>query len=965
MRVLRGPSIAMQCTLVALLPACADRVRIDVPPEIAFLAMFATDTTQGEIMPASIEATTPLFPAHGEAPLIADHAGRTIVVGFTQAQIDNARSSPTPRMFDEPLAVAPSCGPRLPDPSWSTVLDSHRKSEVASGELPSLTATWIEPKCPRWAVDQQRIVSYCGDTACAPVRFTQRGCDLEVDTALCGHNFASLFALPDGRFCSRTTSTAICNVDTSEQIAGQASLTCGGGIMCALALQPGTEFGCANGVCSVGCTESFSDCNGVADDGCEANVKTSTTNCGECNHVCAPFEVCQDGVCRGILEVAIGGAHACARFTSGRVACWGDNTFGQLGNGTAGTPTIAARPVFVRGLETATKLVSGFAHSCAILSDSTVVCWGWNDYGQLGDGTMQSSARPHPVLNLENVMDLASGWTHACAIASGGAVFCWGDNSAGELGISGIEKALQPVRASVDPALQLALANGRSCAQLAGGTVPCWGNTTEHEHALDLGAQQIAAGESFVCARYLGGEVECSVDRFHVQALKNVSDLKASGDLVCAARSQGPIACWGVAFGQIFGTATGSSAPYAIPGSAGATSVAVGGGAALIGVDTACFVGSDGRTRCWGSDAYGLHGAGVGVRPGDVLPASRFAGAIAWCAGDGVCVLSASGSVQCFGTASSSAELLDDGVTVQGLGDVVQLACGGPTQCARTRSGAIECWGSNASGQLGDGTFTSRDAPKPVSLSGPAVDIAVGQQAACAVLMSGDVECWGDLHLMPMPQPNPYAVDWLHGAVQVSVGIIHACAVLAGGRVACWGASGLQELIGTTSATVTHAFVTGIDSATQVSAGYDASCARLVDGSLRCWGADGQGQLGDGMVRPSGAGRVAQVDDALSVHVGFENACAVRGNGGVVCWGGNAYGLLAEPLSLATHGLEATPIPVEGPSSVIDLVVGTEVACARSSDRAWCWGENNYCEQGGCAPWMSATPEPIEMPRTP
>jgi alpha-tubulin suppressor-like RCC1 family protein len=192
-----------------------------------------------------------------------------------------------------------------------------------------------------------------------------------------------------------------------------------------------------------------------------------------------------------VRALAAGSTHTCAVVgDGGEVRCWGDNLRGQLGDD---APDVRASPAPVQGqrgtpLRGAKAVALGAGHSCALL-DGGAVCWGQNDDGQLGDGTIASRARPAPVLAAEGgpplggVTSLAAGRFHACAIVAEGAVRCWGKNDAGQLGDGTAEARTSPVAvvAAVggEPlvdARALALGESHSCALVGdAGRVHCWG----------------------------------------------------------------------------------------------------------------------------------------------------------------------------------------------------------------------------------------------------------------------------------------------------------------------------------------------------------------------------------------------------------------------------------------------------------------------------------------------------------
>lgn len=116
-----------------------------------------------------------------------------------------------------------------------------------------------------------------------------------------------------------------------------------------------------------------------------------------------------------MVEIAAGEHHSCARVASGRVFCWGRNTFGQLGDGTT---TTRWTPVRVEGAWSshAVQVGAGHSHSCLLRQSGRVACWGGNTHGELGDGTGIQRINPVPVQFVSNVTRLATGIRHTCAL---------------------------------------------------------------------------------------------------------------------------------------------------------------------------------------------------------------------------------------------------------------------------------------------------------------------------------------------------------------------------------------------------------------------------------------------------------------------------------------------------------------------------------------------------------------------
>jgi hypothetical protein len=142
---------------------------------------------------------------------------------------------------------------------------------------------------------------------------------------------------------------------------------------------------------------------------------------------------CAGGVCVGSGPLAAGEYHTCAVTSGGGLKCWGWNDYGQLGDGTTMYKTT---PAAVSGLSSGvTAVAAGEYHTCAVTSGGGLKCWGRNLYGQLGDGTTVHKTTPAAVSGLSSgVAAVAVGDYHTCAVISGGGLECWGWNAYGGLG---------------------------------------------------------------------------------------------------------------------------------------------------------------------------------------------------------------------------------------------------------------------------------------------------------------------------------------------------------------------------------------------------------------------------------------------------------------------------------------------------------------------------------------------------
>jgi alpha-tubulin suppressor-like RCC1 family protein len=146
----------------------------------------------------------------------------------------------------------------------------------------------------------------------------------------------------------------------------------------------------------------------------------------------------------GVTAIATGGTHTCALLEGGRVRCFGANDSGQLGVGEVGGQDAFRPPSDVQGIEGATELALGSRFSCARLGDGRVACWGANPFGQLGDGTTDQRSSPVFVVDVADVTHVACGALHTCAVQASGTVSCWGANRAAQLGAEPLDKRELP-----------------------------------------------------------------------------------------------------------------------------------------------------------------------------------------------------------------------------------------------------------------------------------------------------------------------------------------------------------------------------------------------------------------------------------------------------------------------------------------------------------------------------------------
>lgn len=474
------------------------------------------------------------------------------------------------------------------------------------------------------------------------------------------------------------------------------------------------------------------------------------------------------------------------------------------------------------------------------------------------------------------------------------------------------------------PVAGLAVGDHHACALDAAGHVRCWG-VNDHGQLGD-------------------GTRNASATPVLVTALEAAIEVGASGDRTCALTAGGEVLCWGDDDGQ------DRLRPEAIEGLSGA---------AALTVDPyrICVALRSGEALCRGTDWLG-----DGVQRHATPVIAEVAGvrdAIAIRAG---CVLSADGSVRCWGLNSDGDA--GDGTTerrlapvrVRGIEGATAIASGSQHACALLDAGTIACWGRVTAG---DGSRAERRlAPMKIPGFQGARAIAAWGETTCAALGSGEVTCWGgpvrgtlaageasvtsseeDARALSFTK---VPVEGVTDAVAIAITDTFACARSASGSVSCWGEN-LHGELGNGSAGSDGGLVTvaEIDDATRVAAGDAHTCALRAGGSVWCWGNGRRGQIGDGTVQSRGAPvMVAGIDDAIDLAATTTYACAARRDGSVSCWGS---GVPEVGYGGDSWAIQSSPAPVRGVRDVKRIAAETDRVCARlGSGRVACWGADSF-----------------------
>ncbi len=434
-----------------------------------------------------------------------------------------------------------------------------------------------------------------------------------------------------------------------------------------LPTNPGTTYACVNGKPAIqSCPDGMLDCDTNELNGCETSG-TTLANCHACGTAC-PF-ACGASGCDPVVALAGGEFHTCVLTKSGTVACFGSNTYGQLGDGST---TERHQPVAAIDLTGATDISAGTAHTCAVATpDGTAYCWGSDADGQLGsDYATTSSATPVAVASvpapgpdagatLTGVGGVATGAAHTCAVLDNHHVACWGSEADGRLG-------------------------GDSTTD--DQTTPSW-SIQESPYAFVTNGSAVAAGAAHTCMLTTTSTVECWGD----------NSLGQLGDGT---------------------TDANSDKARAVPGLTGVTQIAAGAG-------STCAVAA-GSVYCWGSNDMHQLGLPTGNSYNTPQKVDGLPSVTAVACGDRFACALAGGKVTCWGE-NSEGQRGDTGPatstvkTTLSLSGQIAIAAGGFHACALDANGQVACWGWNNHGQLGRGGLSEAESvPAPIhSLSTP------------------------------------------------------------------------------------------------------------------------------------------------------------------------------------------------------------------------------------------------------
>lgn len=570
------------------------------------------------------------------------------------------------------------------------------------------------------------------------------------------------------------------------------------------------------------------------------------------------------------------GIKTIATENEGEIVCWGLNNNYQLGTGDTTTRVLATPISAINTPNTSWKqLTSGSEHSCALKStNGAIYCWGDNTYGQIGDGSIAPSTVPKQINNsntgaITSWKDVSAGQHHTCAIANSNDLYCWGNNDAGQLGINSTAHQATPVKIEHTTGWQDVESGGsHTCAVDETLDIYCWGLNVRGQLAngANIDTNQPTLYNNSPDWVYI------SSGRLHSCGLRG-DPAEPSHKLYCGGIND---------YGQLgLGSTANQSQPIQVEAKDGSATISNWTNVS-VGEDHTCAIGVNGSARplfCWGKNNHGQLSNDVELDniTSHWSPTKVAVNTDNWTdvvAGpNNSCGLKGSGELWCWGdnstgqrgngTSGSATHFSPRQIT----GDWISVAVAGYAPegghiCAIKANGELWCWGDNSLLQLGRGD-TPGDTTLPAQI-GSETDwqsIQAGEKHTCALKSNSQLFCWGDNSLGQIAAkdetPNtpylivPTNVLW----VDFTVGNNHTCAISNAQRLLCWGDNSSQQL--TTSAPANQSNV-GVEISSSndwidITAGKTHTCGireSATNGSryIYCWGDNAMYQFGNNTV---------------------------------------------------------------------------------------------------------------------
>jgi RHS repeat-associated protein len=696
-----------------------------------------------------------------------------------------------------------------------------------------------------------------------------------------------------------------------------------------------------------------------------------------------------------VIAISAGDKHSIALREDGTVWTWGSNEYCQLGNGSSCNQySKKYLPTLVPGLNDIIAISAGYYHSLALTSDGTVMAWGRNDYGELGNGTSENQATPVQVPGLSNIIAIDAGTYYSTALKADGTIYSFGKNNYGQLGDKTLTHRNDPVNVlssdGIFSLISLSLITPQMTDEsdgISGGqgiiriSDPEQTDITIHLVTSDISEITIPA-QITIPAGQLSAAFDITV----------LDDSILDGDQIVTitAGYQG----YSVSDQIIVHDNDLATITIQIPEETNESAGILQGTVSLSGMagstvtvqlftDHPDAIDIPDRVTINTNENFSTFD--INIIDNALISDAQFVNLTAsvsgWISGTDtikivdnesrqLSLLLPAQSVEGYGTLDDAGKVSMEGTFDTNL--TVYLSVQGGSKISIPSSIVILQGRTSAIFDLTILDNTLIDGASTLTITATAIDmitgiyhmtildnddqgfvplIAAGLEHSLALSDEGHVWSWGYNEYgqvgdgTTIDRTNPIVIDGLNNIIAIAAGGYHSLALERNGKVWAWGKNHYGQLgNGTTVDKDVPVQVSLLDNVIAIACGYDHSVALKADGSILTWGANTNKQLGDVRSNYKTTPVHLNLDETVThIACGYYHNLAVSSDGTVWSWGYNNYGQLGNN----TTDNASIPIPVLNGQSIIAIAGGHYHSLALSSEGTiWAWGRNNYGQLG-------------------